>query len=96
MKLWKKWWERLSAILSKGARFSALSILIIYRLVFSPLITALFGNVCRFEPSCSRYAIIAYKSHPPVRATWLTLRRVCKCHPLGPFGYDPVPERKMT
>ena len=95
MKLWKKWWARLNAVLSEALRFFALLVLAIYRSIFVPLVTTLFGDVCRFQPSCSRYAQIAFQQHPPLTAGWFTLRRLCKCHPMGPFGDDPVPERKL-
>jgi putative membrane protein insertion efficiency factor len=92
MKLWTKWSAKSSGILSS----SALAIIFIYRKFLSAAVTALFGDVCRFSPSCSHYAQLSFEQHPPLKAGWLTLRRLCKCHPLGPFGYDPVPERKTT
>ncbi|HEX2891183.1 membrane protein insertion efficiency factor YidD [Vineibacter terrae] len=50
-----------------------------------------FRGVCRFEPTCSRYANEALQTHGPVAGTWLTVRRICRCHPWGGLGYDPVP-----
>ena len=47
---------------------------------------------CRFEPSCSHYAEEAIARHGPARGSWLALRRVCRCHPWGGSGYDPVPD----
>lgn len=47
---------------------------------------------CRFFPSCSEYADEAISSHGPSRGGWLTLRRLARCRPFGPSGYDPVPE----
>jgi len=58
-----------------------------YRLTLSPL---LFG-ACRFEPSCSRYASVAIRRHGALRGGRLALRRLLRCRPLGPSGYDPVP-----
>jgi uncharacterized protein len=46
---------------------------------------------CRFTPSCSTYAREAYLVHGRWRGTWLTLRRLVRCRPFGPSGYDPVP-----
>ena len=58
-----------------------------YQLVLSPWL----GPACRFDPSCSAYAIVALDRHGALRGTWLALRRIGRCHPLGGFGYDPVP-----
>lgn len=50
-----------------------------------------FRGSCRFEPGCSRYAAEAITVHGPVRGTWLAVGRICRCHPWGGLGYDPVP-----
>jgi putative membrane protein insertion efficiency factor len=89
MELWKSWWLRLSALLPRMVRALALFMIGVYRSSLS----AWVGGVCRFEPSCSCYAETAFKIHPPLRAFRLTLIRLLKCHPLGPFGFDPVPEQ---
>jgi uncharacterized protein len=47
---------------------------------------------CRFHPSCSQYALDALALHGAAKGTWLTLRRVSRCHPWHPGGLDPVPE----
>jgi putative membrane protein insertion efficiency factor len=62
-----------------------------YQAVLSPLM----GGHCRFVPTCSEYALEAYRIHGPLRATWLTLRRLGRCHPLGGRGFDPVPPRSQ-
>jgi putative membrane protein insertion efficiency factor len=54
-------------------------------------LSALTPGTCRFEPTCSAYAITAVRRHGPVRGGWLTLRRLARCHPLGGWGFDPVP-----
>ncbi len=51
---------------------------------------------CRFEPSCSTYAVQALEGHGPGRGGWLAIRRLCRCHPLGGHGWDPVPERRVV
>lgn len=47
---------------------------------------------CRFTPTCSDYALEAYQEHGNARGTWLTIRRLVRCRPFGPSGWDPVPE----
>lgn len=59
-----------------------------YQVALSPLKG---GPTCRFYPSCSMYAIEAVERHGVLRGGYLALRRVSKCHPLHPGGYDPVP-----
>lgn len=61
-----------------------------YRLVLSPLL----GHSCRFQPSCSAYALEALESHGALRGFWLALRRILRCHPFGGAGIDPVPPRR--
>jgi hypothetical protein len=59
----------------------------LYQLTLSRLL----GQCCRFHPSCSVYAIEALRRYGAVRGSWLALRRVVRCHPFHPGGYDPVP-----
>ena len=58
-----------------------------YRLALRPLLPA----NCRYTPGCSDYAVEALERHGALRGGWLAARRVCRCHPWGGFGYDPVP-----
>ena len=53
------------------------------------------GNCCRFEPSCSNYSIEALRMHGAWRGLRLTGRRLLRCHPFGPSGYDPVPPQQV-
>ncbi len=46
---------------------------------------------CRYTPTCSQYAVEALRKHGPLKGSWLALRRICRCHPWGGSGHDPVP-----
>ncbi len=59
--------------------------------LYQALLSPLCNGCCRFEPSCSNYAIEALRRHGLVRGLWLSLRRLLRCHPFGPVGPDPVP-----
>lgn len=58
---------------------------------YQRLISSWLPPRCRFHPSCSQYAILALQRHGLVRGGGLTVHRLCRCHPLNPGGYDPVP-----
>jgi putative membrane protein insertion efficiency factor len=58
-----------------------------YQIVHSPLLPA----SCRFHPSCSQYALEAVTRHGALKGGWLAARRLARCHPFHPGGYDPVP-----
>lgn len=77
------------SVLSPGTLASRALILLIraYQLTISPLL----GPACRYEPSCSQFAVEAVDRHGVFRGGWLALRRIGRCHPLGGHGYDPVP-----
>lgn len=66
----------------------ALTLIQFYRYVISPMM----APRCRFHPSCSCYAHEAISAHGLIRGGWLTVRRLSRCHPWHPGGYDPVPE----
>lgn len=82
MKLW--------SILKKYNPFKWLLIALVrtYQLFISPLL----GPRCRFYPSCSHYTIEALKTHGVIYGSWLSIRRIVRCHPGNPGGVDPVPE----
>lgn len=61
-----------------------------YRLLASPWV----GHGCRFQPTCSVYALEALDRHGAFKGGALTLRRICRCHPWGGHGYDPVPDAR--
>ena len=56
------------------------------------LVSPMLGNNCRFYPSCSDYAREALERHGSLRGSWLAVRRLCRCQPFHPGGYDPVPD----
>ncbi len=60
----------------------------VYWLTLSPLI----GQVCRFEPSCSRYTAVCIERFGATRGGWLGVKRICRCHPFHPGGFDPPPD----
>ena len=62
-----------------------------YRLLISPL----FPPTCRFQPTCSNYAITAIERFGPIKGTWLAAQRILRCHPFHPGGYDPVPKDEV-
>jgi len=63
-------------------------------LVYQKTISPLLWPSCRFHPTCSNYAKESIENHGLLRGTWLALKRISKCHPLGNSGFDPVPFKK--
>ncbi|MER2494254.1 membrane protein insertion efficiency factor YidD [Catenovulum sediminis] len=82
--------EKNPALYKKIVRWPLLAIIHFYQIVISPLL----GPRCRFQPTCSNYALNAINSHGLRIGCWLTAKRVIKCHPFSPGGYDPVPKPK--
>jgi uncharacterized protein len=64
----------------------------VYQLLLAPVLPP----ACRYLPSCSHYAEEAIAQHGPLRGGFLAARRICRCHPWGGSGYDPVPEVKLA
>jgi putative membrane protein insertion efficiency factor len=60
----------------------------LYQIFLSPLL----GRNCRFTPTCSRYAILAIEKYGAITGTTLAVKRILRCHPFNPGGYDPVPD----
>lgn len=62
----------------------------LYRITLSPII----GTQCRYDPTCSRFGLEAYREYGAFKGTWLTAKRIARCHPFAKGGYDPVPPRQ--
>ena len=69
------------------------ALLILFVRAYQVALSPLFRGCCRFEPSCSNYAIEALRVHGAFKGTVLAVWRVLRCHPFGAHGYDPVPAR---
>ncbi|GAA4239122.1 hypothetical protein GCM10022254_57910 [Actinomadura meridiana] len=74
----------------------AASLLILLVRAYRRFLSPLLGQQCRFQPSCSAYGLEALQVHGALRGTWLTVRRIARCHPFHPGGYDPVPPKKSA
>lgn len=81
--------EKVGAPLRKISRLIVISLIRQYQRWLSPMI----GPSCRFDPTCSFYAIEAINRHGVLIGGWLTVKRILKCHPLHPGGIDPVPDK---
>jgi uncharacterized protein len=68
-----------------------------YQLTVAPAQIFLFGPAggCRFTPSCSQYAMEAVRTRGAIAGSWLATKRICRCHPWGEGGHDPVPRREI-
>ncbi|MDT0202419.1 membrane protein insertion efficiency factor YidD [Nocardioides sp. AE5] len=70
-------------------KFVLIGLLKAYRALISPL----YGQVCRYYPTCSAYALEAVTVHGSIKGSWLAVRRIVRCHPWAAGGVDPVPPR---
>ncbi len=75
------------SLFGRLASLPFVAVILLYRLLLSPIM----GGQCRFEPSCSKYGLEAYRRHGPFRGSWLTIGRIFRCQPFAKGGYDPVP-----
>ncbi|NBD39357.1 MAG: membrane protein insertion efficiency factor YidD [Verrucomicrobia bacterium] len=78
---------------TRAVRFLVIALLYLYRYLLSPFLHMIApGAGCRFTPTCSEYAMEAVQRFGPFRGGWLALKRLARCHPLGGWGHDPVPQ----
>lgn len=66
----------------------------LYKGTISLLLEILFGKGCRYSPTCSEYAVEAIEIHGVIKGTWLSLKRLSRCHPFSKSGFDPVPPKR--
>ena len=74
-------------VLLKIAAFRFIALIKLYQWIISPVL----GPQCRFTPTCSNYALEAFKKYGLFKGFWLTVKRISRCHPWGGHGNDPVP-----
>ncbi len=79
-----------ASILRKMPAAIALFLIRFYRAAISPL----FPACCRYTPTCSEYGIIAIQRFGFLKGSWMTIKRIGRCHPFHEGGYDPVPEKE--
>ena len=76
----------LALAISRIPREMVLSVIRLYQFVASP-----FPSHCRYSPGCSTYGLQAVERYGAIKGSWLTVKRLARCHPFGGSGYDPVP-----
>ena len=76
--------------IEKTVRIVLKGVIRAYQLILSPVL----GNNCRFHPNCSTYAIEAINQNGALGGVWLAAKRITRCHPWSPGGFDPVPSQK--
>lgn len=75
---------------SKALAWPLIQLVRFYRVAISPWL----GGNCRYQPTCSNYAIEALQTFGVLKGSWLAVKRIARCHPWGGSGYDPVPKKK--
>lgn len=81
----------MASALSRALAWPLIGLVKLYRLAISPWL----GMNCRFQPTCSEYAIEALRTHGVFKGSWLAAKRIGRCHPWGGSGYDPVPNGRQ-
>ncbi len=83
--------KRIVSLLSRAVSGLLIFFVRAYQIVLSPHL----GQCCRFEPTCSVYCIEALRTHGVIKGGWLAFKRIMRCRPFGPSGFDPVPPKKQ-
>ena len=83
--------------MNEAGRIGVIGMIRAYQAVISPVLVVFFGPQagCRFSPTCSQYALECFQTHSFFRAVFLSLRRIGRCQPFHPGGFDPVPEAEQ-
>ena len=76
-------------MLNKIVTYPLILLIRLYQLIVSPML----GSNCRFMPTCSEYALESLKTYGLIKGTYLTIKRIGKCHTWGSNGYDPIPTK---
>lgn len=74
-------------LLSRAVNGLLIALVRFYKGAISPMLPP----SCRYTPTCSEYALESLRKHGPLRGSWMAIKRICRCHPWGGSGYDPVP-----
>lgn len=74
-------------LLSRAVNGLLIALVRFYKGAISPMLPP----SCRYTPTCSEYTLEALRKHGPLRGSWMAIKRICRCHPWGGSGYDPVP-----
>ena len=83
--------KKIVSLLSRAVSGLLIFFVRAYQIVLSPHL----GQCCRFEPTCSVYCIEALRTHGVIKGGWLAFKRIMRCRPFGPSGFDPVPPKKQ-
>ena len=86
------WFRYLPQIIMNAGQHILIFLVRVYRWTLSPVLTVLFGpnGGCRYTPTCSQYTLQSIQTHGAILGSWLGVKRICRCNPMGGCGHDPV------